>query len=73
MVAEQLDSRYNHRLLRAVFSAWTAVQFARQEKRAKRFCLVKVIQGVDSSTLLSKAFSGLRQATTEERACNQVK
>jgi hypothetical protein len=60
-------------MLKSVLSAWADVIFYMQEKRAKRYCLIKTIADIDRDNLITRVFSGLKSITSEERAANILK
>jgi hypothetical protein len=58
---------------KSVLSAWADVIFYMQEKRAKRYCLIKTIANIDRDNLITRVFAGLKSITSEERAANILK
>ena len=60
-------------MLKSVLSAWADVIFYMQEKRAKRYCLIKTIADIDRDNLITRVFAGLKSITSEERAANILK
>jgi hypothetical protein len=58
---------------RSVLNAWANVILAMQEKRAKRYVLIKTIADIDRDNLIFKAFIGLRQITKELRTTNTLR
>jgi hypothetical protein len=56
-----------------VLNAWANVILAMQEKRAKRYVLIKTIADIDRDNLIFKAFIGLRQITKELRTTNTLR
>jgi hypothetical protein len=58
---------------RSVLNAWANVILAMQEKRAKRYVLIKTIADIDRDNLIFKAFVGLRQITKELRTTNTLR
>ena len=57
----------------SVLNAWANIILTMQEKRAKRYCLIKTIADIDRDNLIFKAFFGLRQITKEERTTNTLR